>query len=657
MASINEIITDNEEIDNFTINRLLESTNIAEELNKETLAKIGAEVVEGFNIDEGSRQGWLENNEEWLDLALQIAETKSTPWPDAANVKYPLITTSAVQFGSRAYPALIKGTDIVRGKVTGKDPDGEKLKSAQRISKHMSYQVLEEMTEWEEDMDRLTISVPIAGCIFKKTYFDPLKKRNVSPLVHAKNLSINYYAASLETAIRKTHILEMNDNDLFERKRAGLFLDVELGKNTYDNQEKHIISDKVQGTDEPNDKSENTPRVILEQHTFLDLDEDGYKEPYVVTVDKTTKKVLRIIARFDANGVTHNEAGELVRIDPVEYFTKYSFIPNPDGGIYDVGFGILLGSINKVINTIINLLLDAGTLSNMQSGFISRSVRLKKGNRRFTPGEWKTVNASGTDLKNGILPLPVREPSQVLFLLLGTILESGERLASVVDILVGENPGQNQAATTTLAVIEQGLKVFTAIHKRLYRSLTSEFKKIYRLNGIYLDEETYHEVLDSPDQSGQSIFQTDYRNDGTDVQPSADPNIATEMQAIIKAQGLIELIPTGKVNPDVAIRRMLEAMDQPKIDEIMEMPEVGPNFDQQIALKELELKERELDQKDEATRNEAIKDEADSVLKLAKAHAVSAETQFGEIRVQLEALNAFVEAATPPKETAPTQGT
>lgn len=633
-----------DQTDSFEITRILESSNIAEELNVEILNAIGRDAVEGYEKDEGSRLDWLEMNEKWMELALQVSEKKSSPWNNASNVKYPLMTTAAVQFGSRAYPALVKGKQIVKAKVTGRDPDGLKAESASRISKHMSYQILEEMTEWEEDMDKLTIILPIAGCVFKKSFFCPIKKRNVSQLVSAKDLAINYYAPNVEEAIRKTHILEMTDNDIFERVASGIFLDVDLGTSVYDNPNKEV-SDKVQGLQEPQDKSDNTPRIILEQHGFLDLDEDGYKEPYIITVDKTSRKVLRIVARFDADSLDLTENGDLIRIRPTEYFTKYSFIPNPDGGIYDVGFGLLLGSLNDTVNTLINQLIDAGTLATMQSGFISRGIRLKGGNKRFTPGEWKTVNTSGQDLRNGIFPMPVQEPSNVLFLLLGTILDSGEKLASVVDILVGENPGQNQPATTTLAVIEQGLKVFTAIHKRMYRAMTKEFKKLYRLNGLYLDQEAYFEVLDTPDSPAEVIYQTDYRQDGTDVQPSADPNIATEMQAIIKAQGLVEIATsTGRVNIDVAVRRLLEAMEQPNIDEAMELPEPGPNFDQQIALKELELRSRELDLKEIEVENEAAKDEADVVLTMAKAHQIATSEQIAEINAAVGAMKLVIDA-------------
>lgn len=643
-------------------NKLLSMTNIAEQLDEDALTKIGNDVYDEYIIDEKSREDYIKKNDEWMKLALQVMERKNHPWPKASNVKYPLMTTAAVQFSARAYPALIKNPRMVRGKVTGKDADGTKSDTALRISKHMSYQVLEEMTEWEEDMDRLTITVPITGCVFKKTYFSGDKKRNCSELVYPKDLCINYYATDLCTASRVTHILELSKNEIFERKARGFYLDVDIEHKSAAPElaQRREVQDKVLGTKPPTEKPENMPNIILEQHRYLDLDDDGYQEPYIVTIDMKSKKVLRISPRFDAEGIELNEAGELLKIKPIQYFTKFSFIPNPDGGIYDVGFGILLGSLNETINTLINSLIDAGTLSNMQSGFIARGLRLKGGNKRFRPGEWKVVNSTGQDLKNGIFPLPVREPSNVLFLLLGTILESSEKLASIVDILTGENPGQNQAATTTLAVVEQGTKVFTAIHKRLYRALDEEFQKLFRLNSIYLKPEDYFEVLDDPDASAEQIFLTDYQSGDIKVRPSADPNISTEVQAIMKAQSLLELAGTGKINMDFAVRNMLEAQDQPNIEQAMNVPEPPPSIEaEEIRLKEreLDLKERELDIKEKTSDNEAVKDEAVAVLSLAKAEREALASTLDDLTTRVDSLHKLADSmvkvtqAQQPKET------
>jgi chaperonin GroES len=339
----------------------------------------------------------------------------------------------------------------------------------------MSYQLMEQMDNWEEDMDKLSIIIPIVGCAFKKTYYSGIKGQNVSELVLAQDLIVDYYAKSLEDATRITHRLSLTTRDIKERQLAGIYSDGTLHTPGHSNLTK--ISDEIDGLAEQ-EPDEATPFTVLEQHRFWDLDGDGYEEPYIVTVEEESHKVLRIVARFDAKGITRSEVeegeegqGEIIFIQPVHYFTKFPFIPNPDGGFYDVGFGTLLGSINSTIDTAINQLLDAGTLSNMPSGFLGRGIRLKAGNARFSPGEWKFVNTPGEDLRKGIVPLPINSPDSTVFQLLGLMIDAGQRLSSTVDMQVGENPGQNQKATTTMAVLEQGMKVFNSIYKRLYRSV------------------------------------------------------------------------------------------------------------------------------------------------------------------------------------------
>lgn len=620
---------------------ILDTDNVAELLDQQQLDRIGGDIVKGYHDDESSRSDWMERNEAWMKLATQVVEQKNFPWPNAANVKYPLVTTAAIQFAARAYPALIPGVRVVRGRVIGKDLDGSKTEKALRIAQHMSYQVLEQMEDWEEDMDRLTILLPIIGCAFKKTYYSPVLGRSISELVHPKDLVVNYYAKNLEEAIRKTHLLEFTTNAIHERIASGIFLDVdfkdESGSETKDN----TASDEMQGIS--SGSSEDTPRLGLEQHCFLDLDGDGYKEPYIVTVDLDTASVYRIVKRFDEEGIEQNEGG-IVRIAPVEYFTKFSFIPNPDGGFYDLGFGVLLGPMNETANTLINQLLDAGTQSTLQAGFIARGIRIRNGNTRFSPGEWKTVDSTGDDLRKGIVPLPTREPSTVLFNLLSLVINSGERLASVTDLNMGENPGQNQKATTTMAVLEQGLKVFTAIYKRLHRSLKKEYRKLYRLNKLYLDPQEYFTILDTGQEQGEVIYQADYHGDDTDIVPASDPNIVTEQQKLAKAQGLLELLPLG-LNVAEVVKRVLEAQDQPNADALLQPnppsqpdPEVvlkqqQLQFDIAVGSKELEIKERE-------SLNKGKLDNANALLAVARAETEAVRSTVEQLSLKLQHIEA-----------------
>lgn len=630
------------------IAEFISETNIAESLDDRELDRIGRKVVEGYETDISSRREWEDKYSSYLKLAMQVKETKTFPWQGAANIKYPLLTTAALQFGSRAYPALVPGNNVVQGRVVGKDVTGEKTEKAIRIGKHMSYQLLEQMESWEDDMDKLCLILPILGCAFKKTYYSTLKKTNISELVLPSHLVVNYHCKCIEDAYRITHVIEMMGNQIEERKRNNIYLDVDIGQPSdyYYSNEIRRTSDDIHGIRYSGGQDESVPYTILEQHTFLDLDDDGYEEPYIVTVDMYSGKVLRITARFDLEGITTDEDGNnILRIEPVHYFTKYSFIHSPDGSFYDIGFGALLGPINDVINTTTNQLLDAGTLSNLQSGFLARGIRLKGGITKFAPGEWKNIPNTGDDIRKGVFPLPVREPSMVLFQLLGMMINAGEKLANTIDSLTGENPGQNQKATTTLAVIDQGMKVFTGINKRMYRSFKKELKKLFRLNSIYISNEEYFNVLDSTESDVQMIGGGDYNISSFDVIPNADPGTATEQQKLAKASGLMQLIQMGMIaNPQEAGRRILEAQEQPAIEALMTPPgPPKPSFEE-IQFQDESARDWariELDRiKTAATM---ITAKANAIAAIAKAEATEAGTQIDLYKSEVDQIGNDIE--------------
>ena len=550
------------------IEKMMDMVNIATELDEETLFDIGSCVCEDFEEDDATRAEWLERSKDWTNLAMQVADVKTYPWPDAANIKYPLLTIASLQFNARAYPGLIPDYEVVKGRVIGYDPDGQKAAKASRIGKFMSFQIFNKMKDWEQDMDKALLALPILGTMFKKTYYDPIDERPCSMLIWPRDLVVNYYASSLEKASRITHVIEMSPNELKERQMAGIYLDVDLAPPNgmgYDN------SMEARANIGMNHSGDNTddPYVILEQHCFLDLDEDGYEEPYIVVVERDSKTVLRIVARYDSSTIVYNEDGSLRKINPIHYFTKFPFIPNPDGGFYDLGFGILLGPINETVNTIINQLIDAGTMSNMQAGFLSRSVRIKGGEAAFSPGEWKMVNATGDDLRKGIFPLPTREPSAVLFQLLSLLITSGKELATVSEIMTGKTPGQNTPATTTMAAVQEGMRVFTAIHKRLYRALSEEFLKLYRINKDTLNDE--EEFVDfGTDTSGKTGFE-DFQDSKIDVVPAADPTLSSETQRDAQAQFLMGIFPAIP-NKEAVLRLVLQAQNIPNVDILMQAP-------------------------------------------------------------------------------------
>ena len=564
--------------------------NIADSLDKDQLLKIGSTCARGYKADKNSRKEWEENLEKWTKLALQITEKKTYPWPNASNVKFPLLSTASMQFAARAYPALVPADgNIVKCKVVGSDLDGSKEARAIRVSKHMSYQLLQEMDDWEEEMDRLLIALPIAGTVFKKTYWDSIKQKNCSHLIYPKNLVVNYWAKNLESAERKTEIFEMSKRIVKEKQLAKIYLDKDLGDPSLGKVEQSTSNPS--GT-KPNEDDETTPYIILEQHTFLDLDKDGYPEPYIVIFEESTETVLRITARYNESGISIGEKGEVLKIEPLEYYTKYSFFPNPDGGFYDIGFGRLLGSINHSVDTLINQLIDAGTLSNLQSGFIGKGLRIKMGDSRFTPGEWKVVNATGADIKSQIFPMPVRDPSDVLFKLLELLSQSAKELASIAEIMVGKMPGQNTPATTTMATVQEGQRLFTAVYKRVYRSMAEEFRKLYKLNAEYLDPQEEIDVLDEP------VNQSDYTGNANDIVPSADPTTSSQEARTQKAERLAQLLSLGTINAQEVTQRILTAYEEPNIEKLMgnlPPPPPDPKMEQIKAKAQLDQQKFEFD--------------------------------------------------------------
>jgi chaperonin GroES len=329
----------------------------------------------------------------------------------------------------------------------------------------MTWQVFEEMDGWEEDFDRMLITLAITGSEFKKTYYSGLNQRVQSEWVPARDLVVNYWTKDLESSPRVTHVMELSKNDIMERQEAGLYRAFDLPDPVSRSDKLKRLQEKTQGITPPSADPRVEPYLVLEQHCWWDLDGDGYKEPYVVTVLEQNNEVLRVAPRFLSKNVLRTGKGKVARIKAENYFTHYQFIPSPDGGFYGMGLGVLLGPLNDSVNTLVNQLVDAGSINNIQGGFLSDHLRLEAGEMRFKLGEWKYVNALSGGLKESIVPLPTKEPSQVLFSLLSLLISAGQQLASTTDIMVGENPGQNQKATTSKIVLEQGMKVYTAIYK------------------------------------------------------------------------------------------------------------------------------------------------------------------------------------------------
>lgn len=518
----------------------VEAQNLATKLSEDDLARLGTWCLEGYQRDLGSRMRWERRMQAAMNLALQLQEAKNFPWPDCSNIKFPLVTIAALQFHSRAYPMIIQGTEVVRYKIWNPDPAGQEAARADRISKYMSWQLLEEDEDWEEQEDRMLLQLPIMGCAFKKTYYNAALGYNDSELVSAFDLVLDYWAKSVETCGRKTHRIPMYRNEIYERVMTGVFLDVRdkdwfLAPAQVPTEEGDVQEDTRLGM-EPPASDEITPYTFLEQHCWIDLDKDGYAEPYIVTLEMSSGQVVRIVSRverFDVD-IDRNARGDVIRIRASEYFTKYSFIPSPDGGVYDMGFGILLGPLNESVNSIINQLVDAGTLNNLGGGFLGRGAKIRGGVYRVAPFQWARVDSTGDDLRKNIMPLPTKEPSQVLFQLLGLLINYTERVSGSTDVMMGQNPGQNTPAYNMQVMAEQGMKVYSNIFKRIWRCAKGEYKKLFELNALYMPSSVRY-----GEQGGMAI-RADFTQGSSYITPIADPNITSEAMRMAQIQAVAQ---------------------------------------------------------------------------------------------------------------------
>ena len=507
--------------------KTIQSKNIAEEFGEDDLRRISEFCMDCYTQDVQSRVKWEERTNAAMDLAMQIQKQKTFPWPSCSNIVFPLVTIAAQQFHARAYPAIVNGRSVVQCRTMGDDPDGSKKMRADKIGAYMSWQLLEQDEAWEEQQDRALLNVAVVGTAWKKSYFDASKGHNVSELVLAKDLVLNYWAKSVDSCQVKTHKIPLYRNEIWERVQRGTFCDVtesdwynaeaQTGQTTTT-----IESDNRAGLIKPM-PNDITPYECLEQHNWMDLDGDGYAEPYIVTLEESTGCILRIVARCDREeDVERKDNGTIIRIRATEYFTKIPFIPSADGGIMDIGFGILLGPLNESVNSAINQLFDSGTISNTAGGFLGRGAKIRGGVYQFSPFQWNRVDSTGDDLRKSIFPLPVREPSNVMLSLLTLIIDYTNKISGATDMLTGVNPGQNTPAETARSMVEQGQKVYSAIFKRVWRSMKCEFKKLYQLNAIHLPRQIA--FAGDPAYLGRE----DFLGDPSAVIPVADPTITSE---------------------------------------------------------------------------------------------------------------------------------
>lgn len=619
-------------------------------LREEVIRSLGARVVEDYRKDDSDRRDWKKIAEQALEQASQEkkGEVKTYPWPNCANINYPMLTTAALQFNARAYPAIVKGDEAVSVKVVGRDqgqpvmgpdgapmaqgPDGQqflgsqamqappevqqmlqpvwkvppggKTKRAARVAEYMNTVVFYRMYDWEADTDSLLIQLPVVGCAFRKLWYDTGRQEHRAALVSALRIVVPEGARSCETTPRLTEeIPDVYPHEINEKIRSGFYREVVI----------------------PYDEEKAGSRMLLEQHRLIDLDRDGIEEPYIVTVDLETEQVLRIEPNFAPEDVRYNEAGEAVSVAKGKFYIKYDFFPHPQGKFYGIGLGHLLAQVGAVVDTALNQLMDAGAAQTAGGGFIASGVRLqgRGGAIQYSPGKYVTVDGvSGSALRDAIVERTLPNVSPVTYQVLDLILGAAREISGVKDVITGDASNTGQVGTT-LALIEQGLMVFNAVYKRVYRALKEEFTLLYKNLGKYGVEQSaidYAEVMDDP----TADFMADFSAKDMDIRPVSDPSSVTRMQKMARAQFLIGTISLPGANPPEILKRVYEAADMEDVDKLVVQPGPDPMVEAKAA-------------ESQAKTTQTM---ADAELKLATTEQTKLETAMMQERAAYEAFAA-----------------
>jgi len=560
--------------------------NLAEVLDDDVLGELSSDLRAKFREDVDSREDWEEAIAKGLGLLGINYEDRSEPFLGASGVTHPLLSEAVTQFQAQAYKEMLPSGGPVKTQILGA-PTQETEAQAQRVEDFMNYQVTEVMEEYDQDTDQMLFYLPLTGSTFKKVYFDETKQRAVSKFVPAEDMVVPYSASDLRTAERVTHVVRMTYNDIRKLQVAGVYRDVELSE-TSDGEDEGAIQER---TDEllglrPNYSDDSY--TLLECHVDLDLegfedmdnqgDPSGIMLPYIVTLDQSSGKVLSVVRNF-------REQDPLKR--KRQYFTHFKFLPG--FGFY--GFGLLhtIGGLSRAATSILRQLIDSGTLSNLPAGFKARGVRIRNDDEPLNPGEFRDIDVPGGDLKNSIIPLPYKEPSATLAQLLGVVVDSGRRFAQVADAKIADVNSQAPVGTT-VALIEQGSKIISSIHKRLHYAQKQEFRMLAEIFSENPVPYPYF-VGNVPPETMQADF------DGrVDILPVSDPNIFSMSQRLSLAQTQLQLAQAAPQihNVHEAYRRMYDALDIKNIDAILPKPQepqpVDPATENGNAMKGMPLK-------------------------------------------------------------------
>ena len=551
------------------------NSNLALVLDPSELGEISGELIAAFEEDKESRDEWLQTFSDGLDLLGIKSEERDTPFPGASGVTHPLLAEAATQFQAQAYKELLPANGPVSTKMVGLD-NPEIEAQCKRVKEYMNYQITEVMEEYDPDMDSLLFYLPLAGSAFKKVYFDSLLGRATSAFVKAENLVVSYDTTNLETSPRTTHVITMTGNDIRKMQLNGVYRDFDIGSagDIEYNEAKEKL-DELQGLSRPT--SDYNEYTLLEVHVDLELegvDEYEYGVPYIVTILEDSGEILAI---------RRNWAMEDELFRKKEYFVHYKFLPGL--GFYGFGLIHMIGGLTKSATSVLRQLIDAGTLSNLPAGFKARGMRVQGEDEPIRPGEFRDVDVPGGVIRDALMPLPYKEPSNVLSQLLGVIIDSGRRFASIADMNVGDIGSQQLPVGTTVAMLERGSKVMSAIHKRMHYAQKKEFRLLANIFSKSLPPVYPYEV---PGAS-REIKATDF-DAKVDIVPVSDPNIFSMAQRVMLAQQELEMARAAPEIHDLreAYRRMYEALEVKNIDALLppqaEVPARDPITEQQAAL-------------------------------------------------------------------------
>lgn len=545
--------------------KFVQAENVAKLLDEDELKKIAENASHGFDIDEESCRDWIDMNKEALKMIK--AETKSEHTKNYAHSKviYPLLASATIQLASRLIPHLVRNNKVAECAVLGPDPDGIKAQKAEMISNFFSYDLLVESDSWLKESHKLIHMVSAWGTGYRKLYYDEGQDKVLSEVISPEDVIINSNTSCIEKSRRITIRNFMTKNEITEKIRSDLFLDVDI---------EDLKSGSTGDEEDLQDLQDTNPVYqILEQFCYIDMDDDGYEEPYIVFFHQASNKVLGIYAGYNVEDIHVNAAGKIKKIIPRPYVIDYHCIDDPAGKYHSMGLNHLLFHQNKSITSVLRQLIDSGTLANQQGGFVTKAFKTKKREIKQELGKFTQLEIPpNVDIRTQIMPLPFKEPSAVLFSLLGLLIEAGKETGFVTQALMGESEGQNTPATTMLAIIEQGTRAFKPMVQKLFHSLKKEFKMMFYLYGKFSEHGRFVKYQDLDIQLGKEVF-----NDSEiDIMPVADPTHSSEAHRYIKLQALQQLMQTPLINilnlpalaarifKDLQIERPEELIAQPQ---------------------------------------------------------------------------------------------